>query len=314
MFKRTMLVVVCLAVMASLLAGCSQGSKPAAKQREVVLIVKNLVNPVWVDCKKAAEEAGAKLGIKVTTLAPTKPDNNEEQLRAIEDSIAKKVDAILLIPADTKGIVPGVEKANAAGIPVFLLGSPIPGGKIVTLIAVDNVEAARSVTDAMAKKLGGKGKAIILDGVPGSQSAEDLHKGMMEALKNYPEIVVLTSQTAKFQRAEAMKVMEDLLQRYPDVTVVFGANDEMALGAIEAIDAAKKSGQIAVSGLDANADACKAVDAGKMLMTCDKGWGRTGAIGVEQADKYFKGEKIPERILVPTAVVDKSNVDKFLKK
>jgi len=314
--KRVVAAVMLLLLAVMFVSGCG-GSKPAQekpKETEIVLILKNLVNPVWLDMKKGAEAAAQKYGVKLTVLAPLKADNNEEQIRAIEDSIAKKVAAIVLVPSDSKGIIPGIEKANAAGIPVINVNTKALGGKTETFIAVENFDAAKKVAEAMAQKLNKKGKVIILEGVPGAQSAMDLHAGTLEGLKPYPDIKVVASQTAKFQRAEAMKVMEDLLQRYPDIDAVLAANDEMALGAIEAIDAAKKTGKILVSGLDANKDAVKAIADGKMTLSCDKRSYQQGYVGVETAVKLLKGEKIEPRIVIETVLVDKSNVAEYLNK
>ncbi|HHY48031.1 MAG TPA: sugar ABC transporter substrate-binding protein [Firmicutes bacterium] len=305
---------ICLAMCLVLVFVALGVAQAAEKPFEIVIILKNLVNPVWIDMKKGAEDAAARYGAKLTALAPLKADNNEEQVRAIEDSIIRKVDAIVLIPSDSKGIIPGIEKANKAGIPVINVNTKAHGGKCETFVAVENYDAAFKVADAMAKKLGGQGKVIILEGVPGAQSTMDLNAGTVDALKKYPGIKVVASQTAKFQRAEAMRVMENLLQRYPDIDAVLAANDEMALGAVEAIDAAGKTGKILVSGLDANADAVKAIAEGKLTMSCDKRSYQQGYVGVEMAVKFLRGEKIPERVVIETTLVDKSNVDQYLKK
>ncbi len=316
--KKYVFVLVLVALVAVLITGCGTSKpaeeKPKEKEFEVVLILKNLVNPVWLDMKRGGEAAAEKYGVKLTVLAPLKADNNEEQIRAIEDSIAKKVDAIVLVPSDSKGIIPGIEKANEAGIPVINVNTKAHGGKTETFIAVENYDAAKKVAEAMAQKLNGQGKVIILEGVPGAQSAMDLQAGTLDGLKAYPGIEVVASQTAKFQRAEAMKVMEDLLQRYPHIDAVLAANDEMALGAIEAIDAAGKTGKILVSGLDANKDAVSAIAEGKMTISCDKRSYEQGYVGVESAVKLLKGEKLPERIVIDTVLVDKSNVSEYLNK
>lgn len=303
--RGVMVVLLLLGIMAA----CS-GVSLAAKPYEIVLILKNLVNPVWLDMRKGGEAAAAKYGARLVVLAPLKADNNEEQVRAIEDSIVRKVDAIVVVPSDSKGIIPAIEKANKAGIPVINVNTKAAGGKCETFIAVENYDAAFKVADAMAQKLGGKGKVIILEGVPGAQSAIDLNAGTVDALKKYPGIQVVASQTAKFQRVEAMRVMENLLQKYPDVNAVLAANDEMALGAVEAIDAIGKTGKILVSGLDANADAVKAIAAGKMTLSCDKRSYEQGYVGVESAIKLLNGEKLPARIVIDTNLVDATNVKK----
>jgi len=288
-------------------------SVAGAKTYNVVLVLKNFVNPVWLDMQRGGEAAAKELGINIKTLAPLKADNNEEQVKAIEDAIIQKVDAIVVVPSDSNGIIPAIEKANKAGIPVINVNTKANGGKCETFVAVENYDAAFMAAEAMGAKLNGKGTVIVLEGVPGAQSAIDLDAGTKAALKKYPGIEIVASQTAKFQRAEAMKVMENLLQRFPNVSAVLAANDEMALGAVEAIDAIGKTGKILVSGLDANADAVKAIAAGKMTISCDKRSYQQGYEGVKAAVKFLNGEKLPARVVIQTNVVDSSNIANYVK-
>lgn len=288
--------------------------RPSAGPYRMGLIVKNLVNPVWIDMKRGGEAAARELGVDLTTLAPVKPDNVEEQLRMIEDFIERKVDAIVVVPADSRGIIPGIERANRAGIPVIDVNTLAFGGRFETFVAVENYDAAYKVAQAVVKRLQGRGKVIILEGVPGAQSAMDLQRGTLAALKEAPGITVLASQTAKFQRAEAMTVMENLIQRFPEFDAVLAANDEMALGAIEALDAARRLDRVVASGLDANADAVRAVARGRLTLTADKRSYEQGYRGVEAAVRSLKGEKIPPRIVIDTNLVDRGNVEEYLKK
>ncbi|HHY46529.1 MAG TPA: sugar ABC transporter substrate-binding protein [Firmicutes bacterium] len=285
----------------------------AAKTYRVALIVKNLVNPFWNYMKQGAEEKAKELGIEVVTLAPTKPDNLEEQIRIVEDCVQKRLDAIVLVPVDSKGIIPAIETANRAGIPVVTANTRAFGGKVVTFVGVENYDAAYRVGKFALEKIGGKGKVIILEGVPGAQTAIDRKAGFDAILKEFPNVKVLTSQPAKFQRAEGMLVMENLLQRYPDVDLVLAANDEMALGAIEAIDAAGKLGKIMVAGFDGNKDAMQSIAQGRLAVTFYQDPQAQAGMAVEAAINYIKGKQVPDRIVVPGELVDKNNVDKFLK-
>jgi len=216
--------------------------------------------------KKVAEENN----IDLIYLAPTKPYNLEEQTRLVEDLIEKKVDGIVLVPVDSAGIVPVIERVNKAGIPIALANTNATGGDVVTFSAIENYEAMTLVAEYMVEKLGKKGKVIILEGTPGSQTAIDRKKALDDVLAKYPDIEVLASQTAEFQRAKGMQVMENLLQTYPEIDAVLACNDEMALGAIEALDAAGRLEGTLVSGFDANDDALKAVYEGRMVVTCDQ--------------------------------------------
>lgn len=283
-----------------MLAGCGGGSQEAqqetpqdeGKPYKVTLILKNLVNPMWLAVKEGAEAAAAEYGVELTVLAPLKADNNEEQIRQVEDAITKQADAIVLIPSDSQGIIPAVEKANQAGIPVINVNTKVGGGQTETFIAVENYDAASKVAKAVAEKLGGKGKVIILEGIAGAQSAIDLKQGAVDTFGTYEGIEIVASQTANWNRAEAMQVTQNLLQAHPDVDAIFASNDEMAMGAVEAVDQAGLTGKIIIAGLDANRDALEAIKEGKMTITCDKMGFDQGYVGVETAVKVLNNEPV----------------------
>ncbi|HHW02598.1 MAG TPA: sugar ABC transporter substrate-binding protein [Thermoanaerobacterales bacterium] len=315
--KKSYLLVSLLVMGLLFFTGCGSKSQQAndaskSEKKKVVMILKNLVNPTWQAVKKGGEDAAAKLGVELTVLAPLKADNNEEQIRQVEDSITKKVDAIILVPADTKGIIPAVEKANAAGIPIINVNTKVGGGKTETFVAVENYDAASKVAEALAKKMGEKGKVIILEGKAGAQSAIDLKNGAVDTFKKYPNINVVASQTANWNRAEAMQVTQNLLQAHPDINAIFASNDEMAMGAVEAVNQAGLTGKIMIAGLDANKDAIQAIKEGKMTLTCDKKSYDQGYQGVEAAFKILNNEPVDERIVVETTIVDENNVDQYL--
>lgn len=294
--------------------GSSAGPAEAQKSLRMGLIVKNLVNPFWVYMKEGAEAAAKTHGVELSTYAPTKPDNAEEQIRIMEDLIQKRVDAIVLVPADSKGIIPGIERANEAKVPVALANTNAFGGKVITFSAIENYPAMALVAEYMVKKLGGKGNVVILEGVPGAQTSIDRKRAIDDVLARHPEIKILASQAAKFQRAEGMAVMENLLQRFPSIDAVLAANDEMALGAIEALDAAKRLSKTAISGFDANNDAIKAVNDGRLVVTLDQQPGEQAGKALEAAVQFLKGQDVPKRIVIQATLVDKSTVGPYLKR
>jgi ribose transport system substrate-binding protein len=308
--KKLMLVV----MMIGLLALTGNSLQAAKKQYRVTLIVKNLVNPTWIAVKRGAEAAAAKYGVRLTVLAPLRNENNEEQITQVEQAIAKREDAIVLVPADSKGIIPAVEKANQANIPVINVNTKVEETKnanVATFIAVENYDAACKVANELAKQLKKKGKVIILEGKTGSQSAVDIATGAADTFKKYPKIKVVAKQTAQWSRSEALTVTQNLLQAYPNVDAIFGSNDEMALGAVEAVDQAKKIGKILVAGLDANEDAVKAILLGRMHITCDKKSYDQGYYGVAYAVKVLKKQKVAKFIPVKTELITKDNINKY---
>ncbi|MFQ6052220.1 MAG: sugar ABC transporter substrate-binding protein [Candidatus Hydrothermarchaeota archaeon] len=285
------------------------------KKIEIALITKNLINPFWITMKDGAMMAADDLGIKLTYYAPIKPDNVLEQISIMESLIERKIDGIVVVPADSKGIIPGIEKANKAGIPVATSNTRAFGGKIVGHVGVGNYDAAYTVAKYMLdKKLQGKGKIIILEGTPGSSTGMERKRGFDDAVKEFPGITVLTSQTALYVRKEGMRVMENLLSRFPKIDLVLAANDEMALGAIEAIKAAGRMDEILVSGFDANNDAVKAVAKKELVATVDQGPIEQAYWAVVDVYAALKDHaRIPPYIATPAVLVDGSNVEEYLK-
>ena len=282
----------------------------AAGKYKMLFIVKSLDNPFWDRMRSGAEKAGKDLNIDIITLAPIKPYNVEEQLRFMEDGITQKVDAILVVPADSKGIVPGIKKANKAGIPVVTPNSKAYGGMVTTWTGAQNRDVGYDIAKFGLKAIGGKGNVIILEGTPGNQTAIDRQKGFDDAIAEFKGVKVLASQTAKYSRVEGMRVMENLVQRFPKIDLVIACNDEMALGAIEALDAAGRLSKTKVTGFDANNDALKSIAEGKMLATGDQRPDAQGYWGVVAAFIHLEGMPVPKELYLPAPVMHKGNVSK----
>lgn len=292
-----------LAAFMSCAAFTPVNSYAAHNPPHVTIILKNLVNPMWIAVRKGAEAAAKEANVRLTVLAPTVADSNEEQINQMEQSIVKGEDAIVIVPADSVGITPGVEEANSANIPVIAVNTAVKadsGAKVETFVAVENYDAATQVAEKMAELMNQEGDVIILEGTAGSSSSADIVRGAKDTFAKYPKIRIAASQTASYQRVAAMTVTQNLLQANPNVKAIFAANDEMAMGALEAVAQAHKDGKILISGLDANADARAAVDAGRLAVTCDKRGYEQGYQGVMSAVKILKGEKLPQRVQIQT--------------
>lgn len=278
------------------------------KKLTIALVTKALNNPFWGMMKDGAEKVASDNGVDFIYLAPTKANNLEEQTRLMEDLIQRKVDGIVVVPVDSDGIVPVIKRANSAGIPVALANTNANGGQAVTFSAIENYDAMVMVAEYTATKLKGQGKVIILEGTAGAQTTTDRLRAINDVLKKYPGISVLASQTADNQRAKGLQVMENLTQTYPAIDAVLCTNDEMALGAIEALDAANRLGKIMVTGFDANNDALKAVMDGRLMVTMDQNPQKQAADAVQAILDFISGKKVPKRIVTPGVVVTKDNI------
>ncbi len=312
--KSRLLLIVAVLVVLSLVIGSAPSATSAApgaqtgKAYKIALVIPDMVNPFWVYMKDGADKVAAKYGATVESLAPIRAYNVEDQIKIMEDLVQKKEDAIVLVAADSAGIVPGVEAANKAGIPVIASNTRVSGGKLVTFVGYDNVEAMYTVAKYTLQSLNGKGNVVLLEGTPGTQTGADRTKGMKKAVAEFPDIKVLSEENADFQRAKGMSTMENLLQRFPQIDAVICGNDEIALGAIEAISAAGLEGKIKVSGFDGSKDAYMAIIQGRIFATLDQNpWAQSGN-GVEAAINFLNGQTVPDFVPVDFRLVTKDNV------
>ena len=291
---------------------------PGAEGKTATLILKDLTNPVWIKAQEGAMAAAKDFGIKLEVVAPVKSNNNDEQIALAEQAIAQKKDILIMTPADSKGIVPAMEEVNAAGIPIINLNTKINNDagtlKIETFVVADNTICGTLCAEELVKLAGEEGEAIILEGPSGGQVTIDLSNAAQAVFAKYSGIKVVDIQDAKFDRSTGFTTTQNLLQAHPDLKIIFSCNDEMALGAVEALKEAGKLDQVFVGGIDGNSDAFKAIKEGTMEVTVYKNFYLQAYTAVEAAAKYLNGDKLDEVIKIDLAAVTKDNVDEYLSK
>jgi ribose transport system substrate-binding protein len=287
----------------------------------VAFVPKALNSPFWADMQQAAEREAATQGIELVSLAADRETDVERQYQIIENLIQQKVDAILLSPAGSKELVPAIRKANDADIPVLLLDTRIDraaaesvGARVLTYIGSDNFEGGAVAGRYLAARLGGRGNVAIIEGISGHETADQRRLGFLKSIEARPGIRVVASQTANWERARAYTVAENLLQAHPELDAIFAANDEMALGALEAVAAAKRSERVSVIGFDAIPDAVANIRAGRLLGSVAQFPGEMGRLGVLHAVALLRqGEAPPGEILTRVEMIDRENIDTFAK-
>lgn len=271
----------------------------------IAVFTKNQTNPYFQNVRVGTETAAKALNAKVTQYIPTKPDSIPEQLSQVEDVIVKKPDAIVFVPVDYKALVPGVEKINAAGIPVVNFIDRLAGGKVVAFVGADDYNLALATARRLLKEMNGKGNVVILEGVKGSLTNVDRVRGFNDALKEFPGVKLLASQPGNYQRLAALQVMENLMQSHPQIDGVLAANDAMAVGAIEALDAANR--KAAIVGINGTKEAVEMIKSGKMLASGDYNGFVQGCIGTSIAIRHLRKQEVPKEVLLKPVVVDKTN-------
>ncbi|MEF2097541.1 ribose ABC transporter substrate-binding protein RbsB [Peribacillus simplex] len=304
--KKIVSIIMVLSLM--VLAACSMDSgltddkkekKDSMKDVKVGVSISTLNNPFFVSLKDGIEKEAKEKGMKVTVVDAQ--DDTAKQISGIEDLILQKVDVLLVNPTDSAAISSAVQSANEAGIPVITIDRSSDEGDIETFIASDNVAGGEMAAEYLVKELGEKAKVVELEGVSGASATRERGKGFHNIADK--QLDVLTSQTAEFDRTKGLNVMENILQGNKDIQAVFAHNDEMALGAIEAIKAAGKD--IIVVGFDGNDDALKAVENGELKATIAQQPALIGEEAVNAAEKILKGDKVDDTISVPLKLVTK---------
>jgi ribose transport system substrate-binding protein len=266
------------------------------------LSLSTLNNPFFVTLRDGAQEAVDAAGAELIVVDAQ--DDSAREATNIEDLIQQGVDALLINPTDADAIVPSVQKANEAGIPVFTVDRSAAGGEIVSHIASDNVAGGRMAGEFLCDAIGGSGNVVELEGIAGTSAARDRGQGFNDYMSSEcADAEIVARQTANFNRAEGLSVFENILQAQPEIDGVFAHNDEMILGAIEAAEAAGRAGEITFVGFDAVDDAVAAVEEGRLAATIAQQPAEMGRLGVETAVQHLNGESVEESIPVDLRLV-----------
>lgn len=266
--------------------------------QKVGLIVSTLNNPFFVTLKEGAEEKAAELNLDLMVL--DSQNDPAKELANMEDLLTQDVSIILINPTDSDAVVNAIKMANEKGIPVLTLDRGANAGDVVAHIASDNVAGGMMAGEFIAEMLGGAGKVVELEGIAGTSAARDRGAGFNKAIEG-KDIEVVARQVADFDRTKGLSVMENILQAQPEIDAVFAHNDEMALGALKAVQAAGRD--IMIVGFDATDDAVKAVEAGELAATVAQQPAMIGSLGVESALKVLMGESVDSYVPVDLMLV-----------
>ncbi|UCD37450.1 MAG: sugar ABC transporter substrate-binding protein, partial [Fidelibacterota bacterium] len=239
----------------------------------------------------------------------------EKQMQIVENLIQRKVAALCITPSGSKEIVPAIVKANENGIPVLIVDTRVDaatlaaaGGKIATFIGSDNYEGGRIAGLYLADMLGSRGKIAVLEGIPGHETGDARLSGFHDVLGQLPDMEIVASQTANWERDQGYNVFQNILQSHPEVQALFACSDLMALGAVEAIATAGRTGEIIVVGFDAIVDAREAIAENAMSGSVAQHPYDMGRIAVERAHQLVTGGNVEEYIPVKIELITKENL------
>jgi ribose transport system substrate-binding protein len=306
------------ALAALLLAGCGSYSetgevKPPDKAYTIAMVPKGTTHEFWKTVEAGARKAEEELGVEVTWKGPLTEDDRNQQIQVVNDFIGK-VDAIALAPLDSKGLRGPVKAANDAGTPVIIFDSGIEDSDIVSFVATDNRAAGAKAGAAMAERLGGKGKVVVMRYSEGSASTTEREEGFIAAAKAGGLEIVSDEQYAGVTSEDARQTAGRLIQRFSGaggmtVQGVFAPNESSAFGMLLALQESGMAGKVAFYGFDSNEKLLEGVRAGHVEGLVLQDPFNMGYLTVKTIVAHLKGEKVEPMTDTGSTLVTKENLD-----
>jgi inositol transport system substrate-binding protein len=311
---KTGVLIAALSIAVGLEGGCAgQHASPDAAGKGPVIGVSllNLSNEFIVMLNQAMEDKARQLGVRL--IVNDAQRSADRQVQQVESFVAQKVDAIVLNPCEVEASAPAVDKALTAGIPVVNVNSETKSAPSAFVGSRDE-DSGRIAMEYIAKRLSGHGNVLMIHGYMGQAAQIERSQGALEVMARTPGLKLLAQQTADWDRAKAMSLMENWIQSYGDrINAVFAQNDEMALGALMALEQAKRKANVVLVGVDAIGDALAAVRDGRLDATIFQDAKAQGETAIEIAVKILRREPYQKQTLIPFQLVTEENVGQYLR-
>jgi len=309
---------VAVVMILSLLAGCASPAQPEApaapaEGKKIRIGVSMLFDDLWLTTLRDAISAYAATQPDVELVMVDSKEDVATQLGQVENFVSQKLDAIVLIPPDTNATDPVIKAAQDAGIPlVFINRKPanLPAG--IPYVGSDSIVAGRLQAEWLAEKLGGKGNVVVMQGNLAQEAAQQRTAGFHEVFEKYPDIKIIKEDTANWSRDQGLALMENWLSTGEQIDAVASNNDEMTIGALQAIDAAGLLGKILVGGVDASADALSEMSKGRLNVTVFQNAAGQGEGGIKAAISLARGETVPDYVDIPYELVTPENCGDYM--
>lgn len=276
----------------------------------MTLAVSTLNNPFFIQLRDGAQQAADQAGVQLNVVDAQ--NDAATQQNQLANAATQGVAAVIINPVDSEAAGAAVVPVERAGIPIVAVDRAVEGQPVTSMISSDNVAGGQQAAQAMANAVGQRGDVIVLQGVAGTSASRDRGAGFDEGIKAFPDVKVVAKQPANFDRIQGLNVATNLLESNPGVVGIFAENDEMALGAVQALgDRAGK--EVFVVGFDGTDDALKAVQNGTMYATIAQQPGELGRAGVEEALAAVNGGNVNKVRAIEVKTVNQGNVGDFLK-
>ena len=311
--RKTLAVVASATLLCTSLTACNRdsGGNNAAgdsANKSITFALSTQANSFMVKMREGAQKKADELGLTINFQDAS--DDSATQANQLANAAATGAGAVIVNPTDSDAMAPAVKQLVDEKIPVVAVDRAVNNANVASYIASDNETGGKQAAKALSEAIHGEGEILVLQGKTGSSASRERGQGFDEGLKDSPNIKVVAKQTAEFERVKGLDVTTNLLQAHPNVKAIFAENDEMALGAIEALgDKAGKD--VIVVGFDGVEDALKAIKEGTMYASIAQQPADMAAQAVVEASKLLKGEAATKEMQVDVVTVTKDNVDKF---
>ncbi|HSV86338.1 MAG TPA: sugar ABC transporter substrate-binding protein [Levilinea sp.] len=313
--KKLWIVLISLLVVFSLLAGCApQAAEPAASDKiRIGVSISNFNDTFLMYMKDGMDEYALTLGEEVEVTYVDAKEDAAAQLAQVENFIAQGMDAIVVVPVNTEATTPITDACKNANVPlVYVNRLPANLPEDIVFVGSNSIDAGIFQMEYIAEQLGGKGNVVIMIGKLDNEAAIKRTEGVEQVAARYPEITITKKQTANWSREEGLSLMENWLATGDPIAAVASNNDDMALGAIQAIEAAGLLGQIIVGGVDATPDALAEMEKGRLDVTVFQDASGQGGGAIRAAVALAKGEQVENRVWIPFVLVTPDNYKEFM--
>jgi ribose transport system substrate-binding protein len=304
------------AVLAGVLISTTLGIAPApASAQQKITIGVSLAqddNPFYIAMLRGIRARAQELGWEVATVSAN--EDKVKQINGVQDMIAKGVKGILIAPIDAVGVNAAYDAAKAANVPIVSVARGSTSPNQTLHVAMDEKQIGRDIAEWTAKRIGGEGKVAMLLGPSGAPTFRNLADGYTEVMAKYPKVQIVFRTDGPLTRERGVKNAEDALVANPDLKAIYTANDDVALGAMQAVLAANAAGKTIVTGMNGVPPVLRAIKDGKIAMTIELNPAEWGRLGVDVLASYLKGEKVEPRVFIKHVIIDQSNVDAKLPK
>lgn len=283
-------------------------AQPQSDKPQILVSPKGLVHSFWLTVKAGAVKAGEDFDAGIIWKGPSVETDIATQIAIIEDYINKKIDAIVMAACDAKGMVPVIERAHVAGIPVVTIDSGVESDVPYSFIATDNIAAAKKAANALSELVGGKGEVACIPFVPGAATSIMREQGFKEGLKNHPGLELVAVQYSQSDVATGMAVTENILTAHPNLAGIFAANEAGAIGCAQALVSRGVAGKVKLVAFDAAENEIQALENNSIQALVVQNPFKMGYMGVKTAMDVIQGKQVPKRIDTGVAVVTKENL------